>query len=240
MKKIILLLLMALPIAGFAEDSITNTTWKSSIALGATYKTGNTEQTLFTLNMKADQKAPTHDWMNSLYAEQGKTGGKQTQGQVRGQSNYRHMFGQSNFFGGWFAEAYTDSIKQIRTRIKTGPDLGYYFVRTKKMTFDVSAGLNAVYERTATTEDSYAECRLATHFVWNFVDNASYYFTAEYSADVEDTNNGSGLLVTGLKNKVNEHLSMFIELRDEYDNIVSSSKIDHNDLTIMAGIGYDF
>jgi len=239
MKKIVLLLLVAFPIAGFAEDSITNTTWKSSISMGATYKSGNTDQTLFTLNMKADQKAVTHDWLNSLYAEYGKTDGDRTQGQVRGQSDYRHMFGKSKFFGGWFAEAYTDSMKQIRTRLKTGPDVGYYFVRNKKMTFSLGVGLNAVYERTADSEDTFAECRVSTSFLWDFTENATYYFSAEYGSDVEDYNNGSGLLVTGLKSKMNEHLSLFVELRDEYDNIVSSG-VDRNDLTIMAGIGYDF
>lgn len=240
MKKTFLLLLIAIPFAGFSEDSITNTTWKSSITLGATYKSGNTDQTLFTLNIKANQKAPTHDWNNLLYAEYGKTDGEQTEGQVRTQSDYRHLFGESDFFGGWFAEGYTDSMKQIRTRLKTGPNVGYYFVRNKKMTLDLGVGLNAVYERTSSTEETFAECRVANHFVWNFTDNASYYFSIEYSADVENTDNGSGLLVTGLKSKMNDHLSLSIELRDEYDNIVASSDIDHNDVTIIAGIGYDF
>jgi hypothetical protein len=240
MKKFILLLALALPLAGFSDDAITNTTWKSSVGLGASYKSGNTDQTLFSLNMKANQTSPTHDWINSLYAEYGKTDGKQTEGQVRGQSNYRHMFGKSDFFGGWFAEAYTDSIKQIRARVKTGPDLGYYFVRNKKISFDLSVGLNAVYENTASSEETFAECRVAGNFMWNFSENASYYFTAEYSADVENTDNGSGLLVTGLKSKMNDHLSLFVELRDDYDNIVSSTDVDHNDLTIAAGVEYAF
>ena len=239
MKKA-LLLLIAIPITCFSEDSITNTTWKSGITLGATYKSGNTDQSLFTLNIKANQKAPNYDWNNLLHAEYGKTDGEQTQGQVRTQSDYRYLIKESDFFGGWFAEAYTDSIKQIRTRLKTGPNIGYYFIRNKKITFDSGIGLNAVYERTAKTEETFAECRVATHFIWNFSKNASYYFSIEYSADVENVDNGSGLFITGLKSKMNDHLSLSIELRDEYDNIVDSSNIEHNDITIIAGIGYDF
>ena len=74
-KGILLATLVALPVAGFAEDAVTNITWKSSLALGATYKDGNTEKSLFTMNLKGDRFAPKNDWINSLYGEYGKTEG---------------------------------------------------------------------------------------------------------------------------------------------------------------------
>jgi hypothetical protein len=57
----------------------------------------------------------------------------------------------------------------------------------------------------------------------------------EYSADVEDSEDGNGLLYTGLKSRINGKLSMFTELRDEYDNKPTSSS-DHTDVTILAGL----
>ncbi len=238
-KFIFLAVVVALPVAGLA-DEVTNVTWKSSLALGATYKSGNTEKSLFTMNLKGDRFAPENDWLNSLYSEYGKTEGDQTEGQMRGQSEYRHKFGGGNFFGGVFGEAYYDDIKNIRTRLKLGPNIGYYWINRETMKFDTSVGVNWVYERTATTEHDFAEMRAAANYLWDFTETASYYFNIEYSANVEDTDDGNGLLVTGLKTKVSTQLAMFIELRDEYDNTPDGLGVEHNDVTIVAGLTYDF
>ncbi len=239
-KKAWLVALVALPFAGFAGDAVTNTTWKSSLSMGATYKDGNTEKSLFTVNLKGDRTSPENDWINSLYGEYGKTDGNQTEGQLRGQTDYRYKFGGGNFFGGVFGEAYYDDIKNIRTRLKLGPNLGYYFITKENMKLDASVGVNWVYERTATSEDDFAEVRLAGNYLWDFSETASYYLNVEYSADVEDTDNGNGLLVTGVKTKMSDQLSLFAELRDEYDNTPDGVDVDYNDITIIAGLGYDF
>ncbi len=246
MLLVALTALVALPLAGFADEGVTNTTWKSSLALGATYKDGNTEKSFFTGTLKGDRYAPRNDWLNSLYTEYGKSEGTQTEGQARGQSEYRYKFGGGNFFAGAFGEAYYDDIKNIRTRLKLGPNIGYYFINKETMKFDTSVGANWVYERTATTEDDFAEIRVAANYLWDFTETASYYFNIEYSVNVEDTDDGNGLLVTGLKTKVSTQLSMFIELRDEYDNTPAvidagtGDNADYNDVTIVAGLTYDF
>jgi len=239
-KGVWLAALVALPMAGFSADAVTNTSWKSSLALGATYKDGNTEKSLFTMTIKGDRFSPENDWLNNLYAEYGKTEGDQTEGQVRGQSDYRHKFGSKNFFGGVFGEAYYNDIKQIRTRLKLGPNIGCYFINQEAMKLDASFGINYVYERTATSERDFAEYRAAANYLWDFTETASCYFSIEYSANVEDTNDGNGLLITGLKTKMSDQLALFVELRDEYDNTPDGVGVEYNDVTVIAGLAYDF
>lgn len=246
MKRLLLSALIAVPVAGIAENAVTNVTWKNNLTLGATFKDGNTSKSLFTGTLKGDRYGPTSDWLNNLYTEYGKTEGDQTEGQARGQSDYRYKFGGKNFFGGVFGEAYYDDIKKIRTRLKLGPNIGYYFINKETMKLDASIGINYVYERTATTEDDFAEYRAAANYLWDFTETASYYFNIEYNANVEDVNDGNGLLVTGVKAKVDTDLALFIELRDEYDNLppivddATGEHADHNDVTIIAGLSYDF
>ncbi len=239
-KGMVLAALVAVPVAGFAEESATNATWKSSLALGATYKNGNTEKSLFTMHLKGDRFSTENDWLNNLYSEYGKTDGDQTEGQARGQSEYRHKFDSGNFFGGAFGEVYYNDIKNIRTRLKLGPNIGYYFINKETMKFDASVGLNWVYERTTETEGDSLECRVAANYLWDFTETASYYFNIEYSANVEDARDGNGLLITGLKTKVNEQLNLFVELRDEYDNTPDGVRVEHNDVTVTAGLSYAF
>ncbi len=247
-KGVVLAALIAAPLAGFAQDEAagTNKLWKSNIALGATYKNGNSEKSLFTLNLRADRFGEHHDVINTLYAEYGKTGSptapkEQTEGQVRAQSEYRHKFGDSKLFGGVFGEARNDAIKQIRVRAKIGPVVGYYFIDKDDMKLDATFGINYVYERTAADgEDTYGEYRAAVNYLWNITEKSDFYFNIEYSADVEKVDiRNSGLLVTGARSSLYKDLAMFIELRDEYDNNPSPGT-KHNDETILAGLSYAF
>jgi putative salt-induced outer membrane protein YdiY len=247
-KGLLLAVLIAAPVAGQAQEeaAATNKLWKSNLSVGATYKNGNSEKSLFTMNLRADRFGEHHDIINTLYAEYGQTGtptspSEQTEGQIRGQSEYRHKFGDSKWFGGVFGEARNDAIKQIRIRAKIGPVIGYYFIDKENMKLDATFGVNYVYERTAANgEDDYGEYRAAANYLWNITDKSDFYFNIEYSADIEmvDERN-SGLLVTGVRSAVYESLFLFIELRDEYDNLPAPGT-KHNDETIIAGLSYDF
>ena len=236
-KGVMLVAVLAMPLAGLAEE-VTNVTWKSSVSLGATYKDGNTDKQLYTMNLKGDRFAPTSDWINSLYGEYGKTEGAQTEGQVRAQSNYRYKFGSENFFGGIFSEGYHDTIKDIKVRLKIGPNVGYYFINEEDMKLDGSIGINEVYERRGEEEDDYAEWRVAGNYSWTITEASSCYVNAEYSAKVDDHEQGSGLLVVGAKSQLRANLSMFIEARQEYENKPTPGTA-HTDTTIMAGLSYD-
>lgn len=245
-RRVLLSSLIALPLAGIAEEVTTNQLWQSNLSIGATYKNGNSEKSLFTLNLKADRYGDHNDIINSLYAEYGKTGTpttpkEQTEGQIRGQSEYRHKFGESRFFAGAFAEARNDEIKEIKFRGKFGPTIGYYFIEKENMKLDLSLGLLYVYERLGTTgEDTYGEYRAALNYLWNITDKSDFYFNIEYTADVEKVDErNSGLLTTGVRSQVYEDLSLFIELRNEYDNLPAAGT-EHNDETIIAGLSYDF
>lgn len=245
-KAVMLCILAALPAAGLAQEGETNKLWQSNLAMGATYKNGNSEKSLFTMNLRADRLGPHNDIINSLYAEYGQSGTptapkEQTEGQVRGQSEYRHKFGESKFFAGAFAEGRHDAIKDIKFRGKIGPTVGYYFIDQENMRLDASIGVVYVYERLAGTgEDTYGEYRAALNYLWNITDKSDYYLNLEYTADMEKVDErNSGLLVTGLRSQVYADLSMFIELRDEYDNQPAGGT-KHNDETIIAGLVYNF
>ncbi len=236
-KGIVLSTLVAIPLAGLAD---TNVTWKSSVSLGATFKDGNTDKSLFTMNLKGDRLAEKSDLISSLYAEYGETESAQTEGQLRGQADYRYKFGDKNMFGGVFSEAYHDALKDLYLRLKVGPNIGYYLIKEEDVKFDTTFGINYGYENSAINERDFAEYRAAANYVRELSETASCYLNVEYSANVEDIEDGSGLLVTGLKSKVNTQLSMFVELRDEYDSRPDGPGVVNNDITVIAGLTYDF
>ncbi len=236
-KGVVLAAVVAMPLMGMA-DAVTNVTWKSSLSLGATFKDGNTDKQLYTMNLKGDRYAPKSDWINSLYGEYGKTEGAQTEGQLRGQSNYRYKFDSENFYGGVFAEGYHDALKDINYRLKVGPNVGYYFINHEAVKLDGSFGVNYVHETNADGSDDHAEWRVAGNYVQTLSETASLYANVEYSSSFDDSKDGTGLLVVGAKSKVNGKLSLFVEAREEYDNLPVAGR-ERTDTTIVAGLTYE-
>lgn len=245
---VLLATLVVAPMAGIAQEEAAESgvKWENNLSMGATFKSGNTDKSLYTMNLMANRYGEKHDFLNTLYAEYGKSGippasKQQTEGQIRGQTDYRYKLGDSKFFVGAFGEMLNDAIKQIRFRGKLGPNVGYYFIDKDNMKLDASFGINYVYERTAAGERDYGEYRAAANYLWNITEKSDYYLNVEYSANMSevDVDNG-GLLVTGVRSQVYEALSLFVELRDEYDNQLDAGVIEHNDVTVLAGLSYDF
>lgn len=248
MRKAVLLIVLAAPFALHAaeeggEAEAPKVVCKRSLNLGATFKSGNTEKALYTANLTGERKSDEMELINSIYAEYGETEvgtlKEQSEGQVRAQSEWRKRFSKK-FFYGLNAEAYHDAIKEIRYRIKLGPNMGYYFLETEKQQLDASAGVNYVFEKTATGEDDFAEYRAALNYNWDFSETSSYYFSLQMTAKVEDVDDHTGLVVTGVKSKMNEALSLMVELRDEYESKPDVATLEKNDVTLFAGVNYDF
>jgi putative salt-induced outer membrane protein YdiY len=240
-KGMIIAALFALPVAGWADaGSDTNIVWKKSITAGFSYKDGNTDKMIYTANIKADRTSEKSEWINSLYGINGKTDGETTDSEIRLQSEYRYKFGEKDWYAGIFTEGYHDDIREIKYRVKVGPNIGYYWVNEEKMKFDTSVGINGVAEKNADETTQYGEYRLAANFLWDFTETASYYCNISYEIEMDDTEKAKGLLVTGLRSKINNQLSMTVELRDDYDNKPVGDGVDNNDVTILGGLTYDF
>lgn len=247
-KGVVLAALVAAPLAGLAEEATEEggVKWEKNLSAGVTYRDGNTEKSLYTLNVKGDRYGAHNDILSSLYAEYGESAvgtnsTERTEGQIRGKSEYRHKFGESRFFAGAFVEGLNDSIKKIRFRGKVGPMIGYYLVDTDNHKLDISFGVNYVYERTATEERTFGEYRAAGNYLWSISEHSSYYLNVEYTANMDDVDvDNYGLLVTGVRSKINSTLSLFIEFRDEYDNRPDAGVLEHNDITVTGGLSYDF
>jgi putative salt-induced outer membrane protein YdiY len=256
-KGVVVGALCAVPFVGLAEEAADATAeepavkWEKNLSAGVTYRDGNTKKSLYTLNIKADRFGEHNDILSSLYAEYGESAvptaadpdpeSERTEGQVRGTSEYRHKFGESRFFAGGFVEGLNDSIKQIRFRGKVGPMVGYYLLDNDKHKLDISFGINYVYERTAVDERTFGEYRAAGNYLWSISEHSSYYLNVEYTANMDNVDvDNYGLLVTGIRSKINSTLALFIEFRDEYDNRPDAGVLEHNDITVTGGLSYDF
>ncbi len=215
--------------------------WENEAALGASYRSGNTDRSLYTTNVKRERYSDANDWLNSFYGEHGETEGLQTEGLARAQSEYRFRFSNPAYFASVFTQGVHDSIRGIRFRGQLGPNVGCYVIRDEQMKLDVAAGVNLTYDRGVEEEATYTGFRLASNFNWDFSERASIYAEVELNGNAEEpAEDYYGWLVMGVKSGLLESVSLFAELRDEYDNMPDAVGSERNDVLVSLGLVYDF
>ena len=237
MKKLILIA-FCVPWIGYVDEV---PVWENEMALGANYRSGNTEKSLYTLNVKRERYSDESDWLYGFYGEQGETEGEKTEGMVRASSEYRVRFSNPAYFASVVAQGLHDSIRGIRLRTQLGPSLGMYVMDEGGLKADVAAGFNATYDRGVGESSQYAGYRFSANLNWNFSKQASCYAQVEISGNLEEPlKDYYGWLVLGLKSGLLDSVSLFAELRDEYDNMPDAVGSKRNDLLFNLGLMYDF
>ncbi len=237
LRSVVVGLCLMLPVFGHAEEEGR----KSKVGLGAALRSGNTEKSLYTVNATHERYSRENDWISSFYGEYGTTESVQTEGLARAKSEYRARFQDKLFFGSLFGSGLHDSIRRIQLRVKLGPNIGYYFTNTPKMKLDATVGLNATHERTTADMSTYGAYRLAARFNWDFSDRSSTYASVELNSNLEDaTNDYNSLFIAGLKSGLAGALSLYLELRDDFDNMPDVAGSKKNDLLVTVGLACDF
>ncbi|MBN2704039.1 MAG: DUF481 domain-containing protein [Pontiellaceae bacterium] len=245
LKKLLPILIATLTFSNYAfaadDDNEPKVDWKSSIALGSTYKRSTVSKMNGTLNLKTARYAKKSDWISSLYGSYGETEGLQTDGQLRAKSDFRYkLLGKNTFYGGLYTETYHNSVKDVSLRLRASPSLGYYFIYRDALKLDASAGSTFTYERPSGETKNFGSIRIAGSYDHKITDTTTYYLSAEYNMSMEDSADNDGSLVTGIKAKITKNLSLNLEFRDQYENISGRSNTRRNDITVTTGISYDF
>ena len=203
-------------------------------------RTGVVDSSLFTLNLKRESYSSKSDWINSFYLENGKTAKIKTEGLVRLNSEYRLRFKNDNYFGSIFSQGTHDVIRGIHYRFQLGPNIGYYFLNSEKIKLDLSSGLNATHER-LNKKNSYAALRISTRMNYKINLKSETYAHIEINNDLSDIkDNFNGLIIVGLKSNLFESISIYSEIRNDYDSSPSNINIDKNEFLITMGLAYDF
>ena len=237
MRWSILIACLAIALMGVAAEN----EWDNEASLGLNYRSGNTEKSLYILNLKSEKFNTDYDWLNALYAEQGKTEALKTEGLVRFKSEYRLRAADRSQYGSMLFQGVHDAIRGVKLRAQIGPSYGYYFLQSEAMKIDASMGLNATDERTELAHEFYMAYRFASNVDWQFNERASFYFNGELTGNVEEpTDDFQSLLVFGLKSGVTDRIALHAELRNDYESRPEWVGSEKNDLLITVGFTYDF
>ena len=109
-----------------------------------------------------------------------------------------------------------------------------------KVKLDLSTGLNATHER-LNKKNSYAALRISARMNYTLNFKSETYAHVEINNDLSDIkDNFNGLIIVGLKSNLFESISIYSEIRNDYDSSPSNINIDKNEFLITMGLAYDF
>lgn len=134
--------------------------WSAKLGLGATFRTGNTEQT--DLNLSADFRRRTvrNRLVLTYLGNQSTTSNETTANSHRATFSWNRYVTQRFFVNPIFAEYFRDPFQNIDQRTTVGVGAGYELIDTKKVTLEIAGG--PAYQKTWSVEVEPGEDQTVT------------------------------------------------------------------------------
>jgi putative salt-induced outer membrane protein len=223
--------------------------WEGSAALGLTVTRGNSDTLLFNLNVVGLKKWAKNELRlgaDGTYGEQTtESGGKSdttiNNEQAKGVAQYNRIFGQQDR---WFwygrGEAMHDGVANVEGRFTLSPGIGYYFIKTEKMSLSAEAGPGLIEEKIGDASwHGYFTFRAAERFEYKINDRAKLWQMAEWLPQLDDFNNYILNATLGVSTAITPKWDLRVVLQDTYDNQPAPGR-KQNDLKLVAGVGFKF
>jgi len=241
MKKVVLLF-MLFPILSVgsgdlpAQDAAGK--WTSSVGLGFTQTSGNSDITTLSLTFQAVDEMVKAKWSTNANLTYARTDADETanKGGIKTQYDYP-LTARLFYFGKVGAEF--DKFAELDLRTSPGGGLGYNLVQNEKIKLSTSGGANAVTDFFSNdTRDSRGTLSYSEEFSCGILANSTLYQVFNAQNNFEDF--GDYLLdaEVSLTTKMSDRLSMKLSLLDKYDSTPFSAELKKNDTTFITSLTY--
>lgn len=212
--------------------------WETTVGLGASLTDGNSDTTLFSANALTLRKWSNGEFSAGVDAGYGENDNTQNVGYVKGFGQYNYLFTER-----WYAlgraEALHDSIADIKYRVPLSVGIGYYLIKSDRITLSAEAGPGYVFEKIGNETDDYATIRFAEKFTWKISDRARLWQSFEYQPQIEDWSEYFLSAEIGVEADMTKQMALRLVLQDWYVSNPAPGR-ENNDLKLIAGINYKF
>ncbi|MBU1043259.1 MAG: DUF481 domain-containing protein [Candidatus Omnitrophica bacterium] len=240
MKKVSIVILAIVFIAGFVIPVFAEGSWEQEVAAGYTSKTGNTQNSQLNLayqgkktmdESELDLKAAT------LYSSQNK---KMDGQKSNGMARYAPNLGDSDWFTFAKVEAEHDKFASIDHRIMPSLGTGYWFAKEEewKAMAEVGIGYETVKYTDSTTEENMV---LSPRFYCEkmLFDRTKLTQDLVYYPSLERADNYRVRSETVLTNALSEEVALRVSFIDEF-NSTPIGDIKKNDTQLVFSLVYSF
>jgi putative salt-induced outer membrane protein len=232
--------------ASFAQATVKDDgQWRAALGLGASYATGNTDSTTFTLSGDAVRKTKEDKWSiygNALY---GKSNGIKSADALRLGSRYDWNFGQA-FFAFGSADAERDKIAGLNSRLGLGAGVGYHVINAPDTTWDVFGGAGYTFDRYDTprvignntlTDYNYANLLLGEESTHKLGESTSFKQRFVAYPNLKDNSAWRSQFDAGLSVAMSKALNLNVGLANRYNNAPGAG-FKKSDTLVTTGVSY--
>lgn len=219
--------------------------WTGSVAIGATYQTGNTDTRAVNANAQAQYRGEDDRWTASGYWNYGDTKDQVTNEYVLNARKaglglkYDYFMSKQLYV---FANAgiETDRLADIQRRDFIGAGVGYQWREDDSLKWGSEIGAGYFNESRYAGEDSdYISARAANNIDWKINEKSSLANTLAAYPSLEDSEDFFGRSDTRFKTSLTDAMFLQLQWVWDYDNTPSAG-LDRNDHTITLGLGWSF
>jgi len=206
---------------------------------------GNSETVLVTASYSGAKKWGHNEISLGLNGAYGENDNIKNNEYLKGFGQYNWLFGASQrWYGFGRVEALYDGIADIDYRVNVSGGLGYYFLKegvneNKRFNLSAEVGPGFVTERVGGETSNYATIYAAEKFTWKITDRSRLWQFLDFSPQIDDLENNVTNFELGVASKITESLELRAVLTDTYRSQPAAGR-KHNDLKIVAAVGYTF
>jgi putative salt-induced outer membrane protein YdiY len=229
-----------------APPSKPKSVWKSSLAVGLTMTSGNSELTLATVSAGTSGK-----WDHSEFSlgADGAYGRSKAPGQtnttttaelLHGFTQYNWLFGD-RFYGLGRVEGKHDGVADLKYRVALNLGAGYYLVKNTNTDLCAEVGPGYVFQELGTNTTEFASLRVGEKFHQALSDRARLWQTLEWSPQVDEFDNYVADAELGIEADLtkDKKLGLRTFVTDTFVNEPAPGR-KKNDLTWVTAIAYKF
>ncbi len=216
--------------------------WEAGIYGGFSASRGNTTSSSYNYGGGFEKKnGKLYRYKLKLDGRYRETDNSVSESKAEAAGEMRRLMRDSRWFTSGRLSVMHDDLKDLSYRIKIGPGIGRYLADTKTLTADIGTGFLYVRDKVSGEESDYIAWRLSQRLDWQVTETLTFWVGTDFFTDVADNSNYQIAFTSGLDNKINRHLSLMVELDDEYDSLPDQAdKIKKNDLEFRTGVRYHF
>ena len=231
------------PAAALADDK-PDGLWHGNVSVGANFASGNSSSTNVGANADASRARAQDKWafyFNAAYGESKSDGvTSKTADTIRGGGRYEWNFTPRAFaFGS--ADLERDGLVDLDLRAVLGGGAGYYLVKEKATTFQLSGGVAYTHESysDSTGDRNYAALILAEESTHAFTENTSFKQRLALYPDLDETGEYRATFDATLANKLGGNWTLNLTLNWRYNSLPPMGA-KKDDTLFLVGVGAKF